>query len=547
MSNPLSRVRRRKVDLPSRTAALREALERGGDRLDPAAVQQARTVLQRTDQRLALGLDSTVVALAGATGSGKSSLFNALAGIEVAQVGARRPTTAKPSAVVWGDDGDALLDWLDVPRRHRTSRESELDGRDESDLHGLVLLDLPDHDSTQVSHRIEVDRLVRMVDLLVWVVDPQKYADDALHTQYLQRLTEHQDVTLLVLNQVDRLPPEQVQECVTDLQRLLRADGLPQVPVLAMSARTGEGVQDLRQALVEAVRHHESVAQRVVGDLDTVVEELSAGVGASEREPEDLPGRDALVEALVRAAGVPAVLDAVQADYRRRAHRSGGWPFSRWVSRFRPDPLKRLRVGPDAGADSSGLDLKQLRRSSVPAPTQAQRAQVELATRQVGTRCGEGLPRRWADAVSDAAAPPGPDLADSLDQAVTSVDLGYRHPLWWRAAGFVQVLLAVAAVVGLVWLAALGVVGWLQLPEIQTPMVGPVPLPTLLLLGGVVLGLLLAALVVPVARVGARRRRGRVERALREAISRVAASQVLQPVARVLADHRAVRELLARR
>jgi hypothetical protein len=277
-----------------------------------------------------------------------------------------------------------------------------------------------------------------------------------------------------------------------------------------------------------------------------VVEELSAGVGASEREPEDLPGRGALVESLVRAAGVPAVLDAVQADYRRRAHRSGGWPFSRWVSRFKPDPLKRLRVGPGSGT-AGDLDLKELRRSSVPAPTQAQRAQVELATRQVGTLCGEGLPRRWADAVSDAAAPPGPDLADSLDQAVTSVDLGYRHPLWWRAAGFVQVLLALSAVVGLLWLAALGVVGWLQLPEIETPMVGPVPLPTLLLLGGVVLGLLLAALVVPVARVGARRRRGRVERALRESISRVAASQVLQPVARVLADHRAVRELLARR
>ena len=546
MSNPLSRVRRRKVDLPGRTTALREALERGGDRLDPAAVQQARTVLQRTDQRLALGLDSTVVALAGATGSGKSSLFNALAGIEVAQVGARRPTTSKPSAVVWGDDGDALLDWLDVPRRHRTARESELDGRDESDLHGLVLLDLPDHDSTQVSHRIEVDRLVRLVDLLVWVVDPQKYADDALHTQYLQRLTEHQDVTLLVLNQVDRLPPAQVHECVTDLQRLLRADGLPKVPVLAMSARTGEGVQDLRQAMVEAVRHHEAVAQRVVGDLDTVVEQLAVGVGASEREPEDLPGRDALVEALVRAAGVPAVLDAVEADYRRRAHRSTGWPFSRWVQRFKPDPLKRLRVGQDAGT-SGDLDLAALRRSSVPAPTQAQRAQVDLATRQVGTRCGEGLPRRWADAVADAAAPPGPDLADSLDQAVTSVDLGYRHPFWWRVAGAAQVLLALAAVVGLLWLVVLGVVGWLQLPEIATPVVGPVPLPTLLLLGGVVLGLLLAVVLVPVARVGAKRRRARVQRALREAISRVAAAQVLQPVSRVLADHRAVRELLARR
>ena len=37
-----------------------------------------------------------VVALAGATGSGKSSLFNALVGEEVAQAGTRRPTTSTP-------------------------------------------------------------------------------------------------------------------------------------------------------------------------------------------------------------------------------------------------------------------------------------------------------------------------------------------------------------------------------------------------------------------------------------------------------------------
>ena len=546
---PGTRVRRRKpVDLDARTGALREAIDRGGDRLDPVVVQGARAVLSRTDERLALGVEYTIVALAGATGSGKSSLFNALAGIEVATVGARRPTTSKPTAVVWGEGGDALLEWLDVPRRHRTTRESELDGRDQSDLRGLVLLDLPDHDSTQVSHRLEVDRLVDLVDLLVWVVDPQKYADDLLHTRYLQRLSEHQDVMVMVLNQVDRLPDDQVHECVTDLQRLLRADGLPKVPVLAMSARTGEGVGDLRDAMGEAVRHHEVVAQRVVADVETAADALRAGVGESERDPEKVPGRELLVDALVRAAGVPAVLEAVDADYRRRARARTGWPFSRWVARFKPDPLRRLRIGPPTSKQTPpDPELSALGRSSLPAPTQAQRAQVELATRQVATRCSEDLPQRWADAVSDAAAPPGPDLADALDQAVTSVDLSHRTPVWWRLAGFVQVLLAVAAVVGLLWLVALGVVGWLRLPEIETPMVGPVPLPTLLLVGGLLVGLVLAAVLLPVARTGARRRTRRVGKDLRDAVSRVAATEVLEPVGRVLADHRAVRLALGTR
>ena len=68
-----------------------------------------------------------------------------------------------------------------------------------------MLLDLPDHDSTELSHRLEVDRLVQLVDVLVWVVDPQKYADAALHDRYLKPLAGHADVMMVVLNQADRL------------------------------------------------------------------------------------------------------------------------------------------------------------------------------------------------------------------------------------------------------------------------------------------------------------------------------------------------------
>ena len=88
----------------------------------------------------------------------------------------------------------------------------------------------------------------------------------------------------------------------------------------------------------------------------------------------------------------------------------------------------------------------------------------KLASRQVATRSSAGLPERWADAIRVAAAPPGADLTDSLDRAVATVDLAYRRPLWWAVAGALQLLLAVAAVLGLLWLGVLGVVAWLQLP-----------------------------------------------------------------------------------
>ncbi|GAB3819217.1 hypothetical protein GCM10027605_73070 [Micromonospora zhanjiangensis] len=62
----------------------------------------AHTVVERAGTRLALSQDHTVVALAGATGSGKSSLFNALARITLSPVGVRRPTTGVAYACVWG-------------------------------------------------------------------------------------------------------------------------------------------------------------------------------------------------------------------------------------------------------------------------------------------------------------------------------------------------------------------------------------------------------------------------------------------------------------
>src|SRR3712207_1359172 len=137
-----------------------------------------------------LGLEATVVALAGPTGAGKSTLFNALAGRPLVREGVTRPTTSTATAAVWGAPDGGLLDWLEVPSRHT------LDG---GGPEGLVLLDLPDFDSVEISHRLEVDRLVRLVDLLVWVVDPQKYADASLHEQYLRPLARHAAAMLVVL------------------------------------------------------------------------------------------------------------------------------------------------------------------------------------------------------------------------------------------------------------------------------------------------------------------------------------------------------------
>src|SRR5262245_29290389 len=95
----------------------------------------AREVAMRAGDRLRLSGAHTVVALAGATGTGKSSLFNALAGMELSQVGLRRPTTAHAFACVWSPVGAApLLDWLEIAMQRRFTRESVLDAEDQARL-----------------------------------------------------------------------------------------------------------------------------------------------------------------------------------------------------------------------------------------------------------------------------------------------------------------------------------------------------------------------------------------------------------------------------
>ena len=90
------------------------------------------------------------------------------------------------------------LDWLGAQRRHRYARASALDDG-EALLTGMLLLDLPDHDSVVTGSAALVDRLVKLTDMLVWVLDPLKYADASVHRRYLVPLAGHASVTTVVL------------------------------------------------------------------------------------------------------------------------------------------------------------------------------------------------------------------------------------------------------------------------------------------------------------------------------------------------------------
>jgi GTP-binding protein EngB required for normal cell division len=531
----------RRTDVDERIDGLRRAAESARGRIDDDIVDEAAGVAERATRRLSLSGEHTVVALAGATGSGKSSTFNALTGLDLAAIGVRRPTTSWTMSCTWGSQSPAeLLDWLGVPARHQVARDSMLEERREDrDLEGLVLLDLPDHDSTEVSHHVEVDRLVKLADLLVWVLDPQKYADAAIHDRYLKPLATHKEIMLVVLNHIDEVPPDRRAPMVEDVKRLLAQDGLAGVPVIATSARHGDGVPELKKAIAARVSAKKAVRARLMADVSAAAARLAEANGDAKPGDVARARQGELVDAFADAAGVPTVVAAVQRSTRTRAAQATGWPITAWLGKLRPDPLKRLHL--DLGKD--GTRLASVARASVPEATPVQRARVDTAVRAVADDVAGELSPPWAAAVRRASVSRLPDLNDALDKAVAGTDLGVsRTPVWWRLVRVLQWLLLLTAFAGGLWLGALVVLGYLQIPEPATPDYGGLPVPTLMLLGGAAMGIVLGLLSRVFVRWSARSRARTAEKRLRSALTEVTERLVVEPIEVEVAAYRTVRD-----
>lgn len=343
-------------------------MEWASDAIDPAVRDEVSRTIARCDERLELGVDHTIVALAGGTGSGKSSLFNAIVGTEFAVPGVARPTTSEVVSASWGP-AHALLDWLgvDVPRR--------LDLGPSFDMDGVVLLDLPDHDSINDDNRATVDRVVPLADLVVWVVDPQKYADHALHSAYLKVASEHGQPSLIVLNHVDRLTDADARAVAEDLAKIIAGEGIADSPVMLTSAKTGRGIAALRAEIAGAAATRSVAAEAVRSDLVAAGRSLE-GALARDADPV-VPDVDGLVAALARAAGVEARADAAAA-----------------IASGRPGILPESLSASLAAVDQVRLEW------------------IDGAT--------AGLPLAWRIVMNDAVLPAA-QLAEELDHALQAV------------------------------------------------------------------------------------------------------------------------------
>ena len=233
---------------------------------------------------------------------------------------------------------------------------------------------------------------------------------------------------------------------------------------------------------------------------------------------------------------------AVEDATRIRANRATGWPVTAWFSRFKPDPLKRLHL--DLGR--AGRELTGSARTSVPKATGIQRARVDTEVRALADQVTDGMTTPWSNAIRSASVSRLPDLTDGLDRAVATTDLGAaKMPAWAGLVRVLQWLLILTAIGGALWLGALFGFAYLRLPEPPTPEIGGIAWPTVMLVGGIVLGVLLALVCRLLVGLTARRRARAADRRLRDAISGVSRELVVEPVEAELTAYSRVREGLA--
>lgn len=151
----------------------------------------------------------------GGTGTGKSTVFDAVCGVTVSAVGAERPKTAGAIGFVHArvsvEEDFPFPEFRFVSHQRLSSLpDSPLIGEpgvihlwrhDDPQWSSVVLVDTPDVDSVEASNRYLVETLWRLADLVVFVTSQEKYADD-VPSKFLRRIVEDGTDVLVVCNKV---------------------------------------------------------------------------------------------------------------------------------------------------------------------------------------------------------------------------------------------------------------------------------------------------------------------------------------------------------
>jgi len=453
--------------------------------LEVSAVVATRDTLHA---RLGFPSSAYVLALAGGTGVGKSTLLNAIAGEEVSLTGARRPTTS--DAIAWVPSSRrrelaGLLEWLGIGQVREHAGGT---------LGDVAVLDLPDFDSIALQHRERVDALLPRVDAVAWVVDPEKYMDEVMHGGYLRQFAPRLRRQIVVLNRGDLLSPEDALVVADDMRNQLRRDGVGAIDVVVTRARQGAtGVADLREWLESAVEAKRVVASRIAAEAREVVHDLAASAGVVDGSAAPLVESSRRERALASVArGTLLVIDiaglerqAVGAT-RFAARRRGAGPLRHLTS-----AIYRLTGRARAAADPVGfLTRWQLRGSLAPA-VEPLRDLVTSTLPSVPAPLRRGLTGLTAPAALEDR------LARTVDRSLAAEGAGFRVPTsaLWSVIGAAQYVVTASLIFSVLWFASLFVIHDAPVSSISVPYLGYVPTPVALLAATLLVGYVLAKLL----------------------------------------------------
>ncbi|MGV0431682.1 ABC transporter [Corynebacterium sp. 20_84] len=309
------------LDMLDAVRGVRDAV--AGTRLSDGGVEaDARAVVNQLDDyvlpRLA-NLDAPLLAvIGGSTGSGKSTLVNAVLRERVSNPGVIRPTTRQP--VLVANPADA--DWFNSPQVLPGLARSHGAGDEQSTTlrlvptgsipEGLALLDAPDFDSIDDRNRALASQLLAAADLWVFVTTPARYADQ-LVWNFLHDAASRGIEVLVVLNRLDESSAETVPD---DLRRMMDEAGLHGATVFTVPFVPGLGGEEfLQDTLVAELRSYltdlaeDSAARRAVAGKTVA----GAATGAIEKA-------EKLIDARSRQEAFASQLDSAISEQYSAAH-----------------------------------------------------------------------------------------------------------------------------------------------------------------------------------------------------------------------------------
>jgi hypothetical protein len=339
-----------------------------------AAASAVRQIDDYIRPRLA-DLDAPLLAVVGgSTGSGKSTIVNALVGTPLTRAGVIRPTTRQPILVHAPVDAgwfasDRILPGLARVRGRVTepgtpasaagdapaaSRMTELMLLAHDRVPAFVaIVDAPDIDSVADENRALANQLLAAADLWLFVTTANRYAD-AVPWKLLDGAADRKITVGVVLN---RVPPGAAEEVLPDLRSMLSQRGLDGAPVFVIDEQPLDELGMLPPDAVDGPRRwlesiagdrveRTRVAARTLGGAITDLEARVRRIAVARQQQLDWADDTAAAVAHEYESALDAVEDATRDGALLRGEVLARWQdfvgtsdffrrFESWFSRAR--------------------------------------------------------------------------------------------------------------------------------------------------------------------------------------------------------------------